>query len=113
MQHCLFCNIAARKIKSEIVYEDDQTLVFKDIHPKRPIHWLIIPKKHVANLNELKDTELAGYLFTLVGKLAKKHGFAEDGYRVIVNTNAHGGQEVDHLHVHILAGRHAGPMIIN
>jgi len=111
MKQCLFCDIGAKKIKSDVVYEDDSVMVFRDIHPKRPIHWLVIPQKHIANLNDLKDAALAGHLLTVVGRLAKKHGFAQNGYRVIVNTNAHGGQEVDHLHIHILAGCHAGPMV--
>lgn len=86
-------------------------MVFKDVRPRRPIHWLVIPKKHIHNLNDLTDSTLAGRMFTAIGKLAKEKDFADKGYRTIINTNTHGGQEIDHLHIHILAGAPAGPMI--
>ena len=113
MNDCIFCKIAEGKIKSGIVYQDDMVVVFKDIHPQKPIHWLVVPRKHIASINDLGkgDTELAGHLLLTVKKLALKYGFADDGYRVIINTRSHGGQEVDHLHIHILAGEPAGPMI--
>jgi histidine triad (HIT) family protein len=113
MNDCLFCKIANKEIPAKIVYEDADLLVFNDINPKRPIHWLIIPKVHVTSLNDLNDTELAGKLLTVIPKLAKKHNIAENGYRVVVNTRNHGGQEVDHLHLHVLGGAPAGPLVQN
>lgn len=110
---CLFCKIASKELPANIVYEDTDILVFNDINPKRPIHWLVIPKKHIESLNELTDQALAGKLLTIIPELAKKNGFAENGYRVVINTRAHGGQEVDHLHLHILAGQQVGPMVSN
>lgn len=113
MNQCIFCQVAEGKLKSEIVYQDDKVVVFKDINPKKPIHWLVIPRKHIDSISGLeeRDVELAGHLLLTIKKLAAKHRFADDGYRVIVNTRAHGGQEVDHLHLHVLAGEHAGPMV--
>ena len=113
MKDCIFCQIAEGNVKADIVYQDDKAVVFKDIHPKKPIHWLVIPKKHLASINELEagDSELAGHLLITAKKLAMEYGFADNGYRVIINTRAHGGQEVDHLHIHILAGEHVGRMV--
>jgi len=111
MKDCIFCRIANKNIKSDIIFEDEEILVFKDINPRRPIHWLVIPKKHIDSLNELNDDKLGGKLLAIIGDLAKKHEFADKGYRVIINTKHHGGQEVDHLHIHVLAGAPAGPMI--
>ena len=111
MNDCLFCKIANKEIPAKIIYEDNDLLVFNDINPKRPIHWLIIPKVHITSLNDLDDAELAGKLLTVIPKLAKKHGIAENGYRVVINTRSHGGQEVDHLHLHVLGGAPSGPMV--
>jgi len=113
MNDCIFCQIAEGELKADTVYQDNTVVVFKDIHPKKPIHWLAIPKKHITSINDLEkgDIGLAGHLLQTVKKLAMKYGFADDGYRVIINTRAHGGQEVDHLHLHILAGEHVGRMV--
>lgn len=113
MKQCLFCQIAEGKVKSDVIYQDDKMVVFKDIHPKKPIHWLVVPKKHIASINELEtgDTELMGQMMLTIKKLADEHGFADNGYRIVINTNAHGGQVVDHLHIHILAGELVGPMV--
>lgn len=111
MKECIFCKIVNKEIPAKIVYEDNDLMVFNDVKPKRPIHWLVIPKKHIDSLNELTNNKLGGKLLGVIGDLAKKHGFAEKGYRVIINTKLHGGQEVDHLHIHILAGAPAGPMV--
>lgn len=111
MKGCIFCKIANGEIQAKIIYEDKEALVFEDANPRRPIHWLIIPKRHIHNLNDLTDTDLAGKLFTLISILAKKHKFDQKGYRAIINTNTHGGQEIDHLHIHVLAGALAGPLV--
>ena len=104
---CLFCKIVAGEIPAERLYEDDDVLVFKDIGPQAPFHALVIPKTHISTLNELSEaqTELAGRLIVVAKSVAAEHGFAEDGYRVVVNTNKGGGQMVFHIHVHLLAGR--------
>jgi len=105
MSDCLFCKMAAGEIKPDIVYEDEQVLAFRDLHPQAPLHILIIPKRHVSTLNELQDAALGGYLLQTAAKLAAQFGFAEQGYRTVVNCNADGGQTVFHLHVHLMAGR--------
>ncbi len=105
MNDCLFCKMATGEIKPEVVYEDDKILAFKDINPKAPVHILVIPKVHVATLNDLDDTKLAGLLLTTVAKLAAQADIAESGYRTIINCNSEGGQEVYHLHLHLLGGK--------
>lgn len=103
MSDCLFCKIASGEINSDIVYQDDDMLVFKDIAPKAPVHLLAIPHRHIENLDTL-DADAATLLAKMLGKMrqiAHDNGLS-DGYRVITNTNAGGGQEVYHLHFHIL-----------
>jgi histidine triad (HIT) family protein len=102
---CLFCKIVAGEIPCTKVYEDDDILAFRDIHPQAPFHALLIPKTHLSTLNDLtaKETALAGRLFLAAKGLAAEHGLA--GYRVAVNVNREGGQVVFHLHMHMLAGR--------
>ncbi len=102
---CLFCRIVRKEIPATIVAEDDHCLAFNDIGPKAPTHILVIPKAHVANLNEVKDPAMVGRLFSMVSDIARDKGFDAKGYRTVVNTNDDGGQTVHHLHVHILAGR--------
>lgn len=105
MTDCLFCKMVAGEIKPDVVYEDDKVLAFRDIDPQAPVHILIIPKKHVATLNELDDQELAGYLMLTAVKLAQQEGLSDNGYRTVLNCNRHGGQAVYHLHMHVLGGR--------
>lgn len=105
MNDCLFCKMAAGLIKPDVVYEDDAILAFRDIHPQAPVHLLIIPKAHVATLNDLDDGLLAGRLLQTAALLAKQEGVAESGYRTVINCNQQGGQEVYHLHLHLLSGR--------
>ena len=105
MTQCLFCKMAAGVIKPDVVFEDDTVLAFKDINPQAPVHILIIPKVHVATLNDLDDTLLAGQLLQTAAKLAKQEGLSDDGYRTVFNCNKKGGQEVYHLHLHLLGGR--------
>jgi histidine triad (HIT) family protein len=106
MDECIFCKIVAKQIPATIQYEDDKILVFKDIAPKAPVHWLIVPKAHVASMQELKPehAELAGHLFTQVGKIAELAGVDKSGYRIVSNTGADGGQDVFHLHIHLFGG---------
>jgi len=105
MTDCLFCNIAAGEIPSDKIYEDEDVFAFRDIHPKAPTHVLVIPKKHVATLSDVKDSTLLGMLMSRVQYIADEVLELESGYRVITNVRAGGGQEVFHLHVHILGGK--------
>lgn len=104
---CVFCKIIRKEIPSDVVYEDDRVLAFKDIQPQAPIHILIIPKEHFASMNEVDAarTEIMGYLMTIIPKIAVEQGISESGYRVITNTGKESGQIVPHLHFHILGGR--------
>ena len=107
MAETLFSKIIRREIPADIVYEDDDILAFRDIHPQAPVHVLFIPKKAVATLDDLSeaDAEAVGRLVLAAARYAKSQGFASDGYRVVVNCNRDGGQTVFHLHLHLLAGR--------
>jgi histidine triad (HIT) family protein len=105
MADCIFCKMVAGEISPDVVYEDDQILAFRDINGQAPTHILVIPKVHVATLDDLDDTELAGRLLKTVSKLARQEGLANDGYRTVINCNEKGGQEVYHLHLHLLGGR--------
>ncbi|HET20316.1 MAG TPA: histidine triad nucleotide-binding protein [Chromatiales bacterium] len=107
MAETIFSKIIRKEIPAQIVYEDDEVLAFRDINPQAPVHILIIPKKQIATLNDLRpeDAPLIGKLYLVAGQLASEMGFAEDGYRTVFNCNSHGGQEVYHLHLHLLAGR--------
>jgi histidine triad (HIT) family protein len=109
----IFSKIIAKEIPAAIVYEDDLVLAFKDIQPQAPVHILIIPKKEIATVNDVTEAdELAlGRLFTVAAKIAKEQGIDASGYRLMVNVNKDGGQEVFHLHMHLLGGRSLGPML--
>jgi len=97
--------MVAGVIKPDVVFEDDTVLAFRDINPQAPVHILIIPKVHIATLNDLDDSLLAGQLLQTSVKLAEQEGLSEDGYRTVFNCNKKGGQEVYHLHLHLLGGR--------
>lgn len=105
MTDCLFCKMVSGVIKPDVVFENENILAFRDINPQAPVHILIIPKRHVATLNDLDDAALAGELLQTASLLARQEGLAESGYRTVINCNGHGGQEVYHLHVHLLGGR--------
>lgn len=106
-QECIFCKIAAKEIPVTVIYEDEHILAFPDINPVAPVHVLVIPKKHIANLLELEtnDVSLMGHVLSTIPKLASLLGVAEDGFRLVVNTKDNGGQTVRHLHWHLLGGR--------
>ena len=107
MAATLFDRIIAREIPADIVFEDEHVLAFRDIHPQAPVHVLFIPKRPVATLNDLAPGEEAvvGRLAMAAAAFAKREGFADDGYRVVMNCNRDGGQTVFHIHLHLLAGR--------
>ena len=104
---CLFCKMVRGEIKPNTVYEDDTVLAFKDINPQAPVHILVIPKKHIATLNDLgpADADLVGKLVLAAKRVAKDAGVAESGYRTVLNCNADAGQSVFHVHLHLLGGR--------
>jgi len=103
----IFNKILDKEIPVDIVYEDELCLAFKDIDPKAPVHILIIPKKEIPSMNDVaeNDKELLGHLFVKASQIAKDLGISETGYRLVANTNKEGGQEVYHLHIHLLGGR--------
>lgn len=107
MSDCLFCKIIRREIPGAIVYEDDRVLAFNDINPQAPTHVLIVPKRHVATLNDLtpEDDGIVGELVRCAAGIAKTRGFSAGGYRTVFNTNREAGQTVFHIHLHLLAGR--------
>ena len=107
MSDCLFCKIIAGQIPGSVVYEDEQLFAFKDINPQAPLHVLILPRRHIATLNDLGpgDDALVGSMFRAAAALAKEHGYADRGYRTVFNTNREAGQSVFHIHLHLLAGR--------
>lgn len=114
MDDCIFCKIINEEIPSDIVYEDENVLAFKDITPQMPIHILVIPKKHIEAIIDLKDGDeiLVGKIFTAINKIAKNTGIDKTGFRVISNCGENAGQTVKHLHFHILAGEKMGVDII-
>jgi histidine triad (HIT) family protein len=106
-EECIFCRIAAGEVPSDIVYQDEGFLAFRDILPKAPTHVLIIPRTHIASVAELTEREqkLAGRLILIAKNLAEKEGIARKGYRLVINCGSEGGQVVPHLHLHLIGGR--------
>jgi histidine triad (HIT) family protein len=110
MSDCLFCKIIAGAIPGQLVYEDKDLVAFKDIDPKAPLHVLIVPRQHIATLNDLgpNNDDLIGAMVRRAAALAKQHGYSERGYRTVLNCNRDAGQTVFHIHMHLLAGRGLG-----
>ncbi|MBA2654260.1 MAG: histidine triad nucleotide-binding protein [Gammaproteobacteria bacterium] len=104
---CLFCKIVSRKIDSNVIFENEEILAFDDIRPQSPCHKLIIPKQHISTLNDLNEenANLVGSMIIVAKQLAEKYEVATDGYRLVFNCNQKGGQEVYHIHLHLLGGR--------
>lgn len=107
MADCLFCRIATGQIPASIVYQDDRLMAFQDLNPQAPLHVLIIPRRHIATLNELTagDDSLVGEMIRRAAAIAQEHGHADRGYRTLFNCNREAGQSVFHVHLHLLAGR--------
>lgn len=105
--NCLFCKIIKREISAEILCENSDILAFRDINPQAPTHILVIPKKHIATVNDVeeKDQSLMGQMILTARNIAAQEGIADKGYRLVLNTNDEGGQEIHHIHLHILGGR--------
>lgn len=114
MEDCVFCKIIDGKIPSEKVYEDNNIVAFKDINPAAPIHILVVPKKHIATLLEVteEDSYLISEIFKAINKIAKKLNIDKEGFRVIANCGKDSGQEVMHIHFHVLAGKKLGDKIV-
>jgi histidine triad (HIT) family protein len=107
---CIFCKIAAGTIPSNRVHEDDLVIAFRDIRPQAPVHVIVIPRAHLGSLKDLTDERLAGRLLHVAAEVARKEKL-EEGWRLIANSGAHAGQEVAHLHLHVLGGRPLGRML--
>ena len=111
---CIFCKIIAGEIPAEILYQDEEIIAFRDINPQAPVHLIIIPRKHIPSLEQMKedDAALVGRMVVVANKLAKDEGIAQKGYRLAINCGAEGGQVVPHIHMHLLGGakalRHPG-----
>ena len=104
---CLFCKIVAGEIPADIIFESETVVAFRDISPKAPTHVLIIPKRHIATINDLgeADKDVVGELFLVAARIAADEGIADEGYRAVINCNAAAGQTVFHIHLHLLGGR--------
>lgn len=107
MSDCLFCKMVSGEITPDTLYEDDDVLAFRDINPQAPTHVLVIPKQHIATLNEVDEIHapLVGKMVRTAAAIARQEGFADAGYRTVMNCNADGGQTVFHIHLHLLGGR--------
>ncbi len=107
MNECIFCDIINGEVKGEIVYQDTSVVAFKDIKPQAPVHFLIVPRRHIASLLDLEqvDEGLIGHIGSVATKLAKEHGISETGFRLVINCGAEAGQSVFHIHFHLLGGR--------
>ena len=107
MPDCLFCRIAAGEVPATLVHQDERLIAFKDINPQAPLHVLVVPRRHIATLNDLAapDDGLVGEMIRRAAAIAREHGHAAGGYRTVFNCNANAGQTVFHIHLHVLAGR--------
>jgi len=107
---CLFCKIIEGDIPADVVYQDEHVLAFRDINPQAPVHILVIPRLHVPTTNDVEEThrELLGHMVMSAAKIAREEGLSDDGYRLILNCNQHGGQTVFHIHLHLMGGRQLG-----
>lgn len=110
MSDCIFCKIVNHEIPSAVVYEDDDLIAFNDIHPLAKVHILLVPKKHIATTADLteEDAALVGKVYLVAKKIAEEKGLAENGYRIVNNCKSDGGQEVFHIHFHLLGGEKLG-----
>jgi|UniRef100_A0A7C1JBN3 histidine triad (HIT) family protein len=110
----IFSKIIRREVPSDIVYQDEQVTAFRDINPQAPVHILIVPNKLIPTANDVteEDEQLLGHMFVVAKQIAAQEGIAESGYRLLVNCNRDAGQEIYHLHIHLLGGRRLGPMLV-
>ena len=115
MEETIFSKIIKQELPADIIYQDDLVTAFRDINPKAPVHILIIPNKLIPTINDIEDCDelMLGRLFTVAKNIAKSEGISDNGYRLIMNCNQHGGQEVYHIHMHLVGGEPLGPMLMN
>lgn len=113
MTDCIFCSIIKKELPAKIEFEDDEVMAFWDVNPKAPVHILIVPKKHIASITDIKteDSPLIGKMVLVAKKLAEKHNIAETGYRLCFNVGKNSGQVVEHIHLHLIGGQPLGEMI--
>lgn len=113
MESCIFCAITQKESPATLEYEDEEIVAFWDVNPKAKVHILIVPKKHISSVTELKeeDAALVGKMIIVAKKLAEKKGIAEDGYRLCINAGKHSGQVVEHVHLHLMGGGPMGTMV--
>ncbi len=106
MKECIFCQIEKGERKADIVYEDESVVAFKDLHPIAPVHILIVPREHIPTVDDFEERheKLAGHMILAAQKIARELGISKDGYKLLFRVKSHGGQEVDHLHLHLLGG---------
>lgn len=102
---CLFCKIVRKEVPASIVAENEFCVAFRDINPQAPVHILVIPRAHIATLNDAKDATMMGGMLLFAAQIAKSEGLSDRGYRTVINTNAEAGQQVFHIHLHVLGGR--------
>ena len=105
MENCIFCSIISGDISAEILYSDEKVIAFRDVNAQAPEHFLVIPKEHIATVNDANDESIMGRLIITAANVSKELGFAEQGYRLVMNCNSDGGQTVSHIHLHCLGGR--------
>jgi histidine triad (HIT) family protein len=103
---CIFCKIGRGEVSATMVANNKEIAAFRDLNPQAPVHILIIPKKHIGSLDDAADSDLLGRMMSLAAAIARQEKIAKSGYRTVINTGADGGQSVDHLHIHLLGGRH-------
>lgn len=115
MEDCLFCKIIKKEVPSDIVYEDEDVVAFRDIHPVAPVHVLVIPKKHISRITDIKkeDEHIVGKIYSVINIIAEQEGIKDKGFRVIANCGEDGGQIIEHLHFHLLGGKKLGPKIVH
>lgn len=115
MEETIFSKIIKQELPADIIYQDDLVTAFRDINPKAPVHILIVPNKLIPTINDIEDCDelMLGRLFTVAKNIAKSEGISDNGYRLIMNCNQHGGQEVYHIHMHLVGGEPLGPMLMN
>jgi histidine triad (HIT) family protein len=105
MDGCIFCKIASKKIKSDVVFENEDIIAFSDAAPQAPVHILVVPKEHIERIEQVNDYSVISSVFEAVNRIALEKGLTKNGFRVVVNSGDHGGQAVPHLHFHLLGGR--------
>jgi histidine triad (HIT) family protein len=104
-ENCIFCRIAKGTIPADIIAESDDALAFRDVNPQAPAHFLVVPRRHVASIEDATEADGLGDLLLFAARIAREEGLAEKGYRIVINTGKDGGQTVDHLHFHVVGGR--------